>query len=63
MWSGKRYNKKGKIDFEINEGNGKLKYYHDNGKLYLEGEYLNGKENGKVKEYYDNGRLNMKVNI
>ena len=27
------------------------------GKLYFEGEYLNGQKNGKGKEYYDNGKL------
>ena len=42
-WNGRGYNKKGIIDFKINEGNGKRKeynYYDD--KLIFEGEYLNG---------------------
>ena len=32
-------------------------YNYDNGKLYFEGEYLNGERHGKGKEYYDNGKL------
>ena len=37
--------------------NGKWKEYHHNGKLGLEGEYLNGIRIGKWKEYFDNGRI------
>ena len=36
-------------------GNGKVKEY--DGKLYFEGEYLNGKRNGKGKEFYLSGYL------
>ena len=32
-WSGQRYNIIGKIDFEIKEGNGKVKEYNQIGKL------------------------------
>ena len=38
-------------------GNGKVKEYEKYGKLYFEGEYLNGKRNGKGKEYDYNGNL------
>jgi len=47
-WNGKGYNEKGKIEFEIKEGNGKVKEYDKYGELIFEGEYLNGKRNGKV---------------
>jgi len=55
-WNGKGYNKEGKIELEIKEGNGKGKEYDYYG-FKFEGEYLNGKRNGKGKEYYDNGKL------
>ena len=50
-WNGKGYNKEGKKDFEINEGNGNVKEYNDYDELEYEGEYLNGERNGKGKEY------------
>ena len=51
-WNGKGYNKKGKIEYEIKDGNGYIKeYYNDN--LIYEGEYKNGERNGKGKEYYN----------
>jgi len=37
--------------------NGKIKDYHNNGKLEFEGEYLNGKRNGLGKEYNYDGKL------
>jgi len=33
--------------YEIKNGNGKVKEYHDNGKIKFEGKYLNGKKRGK----------------
>jgi len=56
-WNGKGYNKEGKIDYEINKGNGKIKEYYDNGGLKFEGQYLNGKIAGNIKEYYIDGKL------
>ena len=49
-WNGKLYGKDGCIEFEIKDGNGKIKEYYDDGKLKFEGEYLNGEINGKGKE-------------
>ena len=54
-WKG--YNKEGNIDFEIKEGNGKVKIYYLDGILLFEGEYLNGKINGQGKEYDYDGKL------
>ena len=56
-WNRKGYNKGGKIDFEIKEGNGKEKEYYDNGELEFEVEYIRGERNGKGKEYHSNGEL------
>ena len=54
-WNGKGYNKKGKVIYELINGNGKVKEYSDfNNNLLFEGEYLNGKRNGFGKEYYFN---------
>ena len=44
------------MEYEIKDGNGKIKEHYDNGKLLFEGVYLNGERNGKGKEY-DNGNL------
>ena len=54
-WDGKGYDEYGNIIYELNNGNGKVKEYED-GELYLEGEYLNGKRNGKCKQYFE-GKL------
>ena len=54
-WNGKGYDEYGNIIYELNNGNGKVKEYED-GELYLEGEYLNGKRNGKCKQYFE-GKL------
>ena len=56
-WNGQGYNKKGNLEFEIQNGNGQIKEYYDNGKILYEGEYLNGERNGKGKEYYPDGQL------
>ena len=51
-WNGKVYDEKGKIIYELIEGEGKIKEYNiNNGKLIFDGEYLNGIKNGKGKEY------------
>ena len=58
-WNGKGYNIKRIIDFEIKEGNGKVKEYYYNCELKYEGEYIKGERNGKGKEYSDNGKLKL----
>ena len=56
-WNGKIYNENGNLVYEIKNGYGKVKEYHENGVLKFDGEYLNGKRNGKGKEYDWNGVL------
>ena len=56
-WNGKMYNIDGRLDFELYNGNGKIKLYDEIGNLIFEGEYLNGQKSGKGKEYYDDGKL------
>ena len=56
-WTGKGYDFYKKLAYEIKNGNGFIKEYHDNGKLKYEGNYLNGDKNGKGKEYFSNGKL------
>ena len=54
IWSGKGYNKDGKKEFEMKNGNGKGKEYNQySGIIIFEGQYLNGIRNGKGKQYYD----------
>ncbi|MBI5542178.1 MAG: toxin-antitoxin system YwqK family antitoxin [Bacteroidia bacterium] len=36
---------------------GVQKYYHENGKIMIEGEWNEGKESGPIKEYDENGKL------
>ena len=36
---------------------GKWKEYYENGNLFCEGSFLNGKQNGKWYELYENGQL------
>ena len=55
-WNGKGYDENGNIIYELINGNGQIKEYYDNGKLFFEGEYLNGERNGKGKEYFFNGK-------
>ena len=57
MWNGKAYHN-GILDFEIKNGNGKVKEYDVNNSsinnsIKFEGEYINGKRNGKGKEHND----------
>ena len=54
-WNSKGYDRNNNIVYELIEGKGTSKEYHeqnDNAKLIFEGEYLNGKINGKGKEYH-----------
>ena len=59
---GKEYNMEGKIVFEGtfnangNKYTGNYKEYYNNGKLKLEGKYIECYIKGKVKEYYENGK-------
>ena len=46
----------------LNETNGILKEWHDNGQLYLEFSMKNGIKNGICKKWYDNGQLQMIYN-
>ena len=55
-WNGFGYDKKGKITYQLINGNGIIKEYDDDGYLKYEGEYLNGLRNGKGKVYYQ-GKL------
>ena len=43
-WNGKGYDKYGNIIYELNNGNGRVKEYNDDGELIFEGEYLDGKK-------------------
>ena len=56
-WNGKGYNNSGDLEYELNNGSGKVKEYYYTGNLKFEGEYLNGEMNGSVKEYHKNGKL------
>ena len=56
-WNGKLYDFNDNIEYNIQNGKGRIKDYNYDGKLKFEEEYLNGKKNGKCKEYYDNGEL------
>ena len=55
--SGKIYDIKTNMYYDLEKINGLFREYYDNGHLQFEGEYLNGKRNGKGKEYYYNGKL------
>ena len=57
-WSGKGYNEKREIVYQIKDGKGYAKEYNwFNGHLIYEGEYLNGERNGKGKEYNSEDEL------
>ena len=36
---------------------GLLRVWHENGQLWMEGNYVNGKKNGLHREWHENGRL------
>ena len=55
--SGKIFDIKTNMYYDLEKINGLFNEYYDNGRLEFEGEYLNGKRNGKGKEYYSNGKL------
>ena len=50
-WNGKGFGENINIEYEIINGNGKIKEYDYDGYLIYEGEYLNGKRNGRGKGY------------
>ena len=57
-WNGQGYNRQHHLEFELVEGNGKVKeYFSYNGKLQFEGEYKNGEKNGYGKEYNSAGLI------
>ena len=56
-WNGKGFDPNNNIVYELKEGEGFIKEFHENGKLKFEGEYKNGKKNGKGKEYNPGGKL------
>ena len=56
-WNGKGYDNKNNIVYELRNGKGYAKEYHNNGKLEFEGEFLNGQKNGKCKTYNYEGKL------
>ncbi len=47
--NGELYDIKENLIYKLNNGNGSMKEYNDNGQIIFEGEYLNGKRNGKAK--------------
>ena len=56
-FTGKVYDIKGNMSYDLENMNGLIKKYYRDGKIEFEGEYLNGKKNGKGKEYNDDGNL------
>ena len=60
-WTGKGYDQKGNIIYELIDGKGKIKEYCENEDFSYEGEYLNGERNGNGKEYDIKVNLTLKV--
>ena len=57
-WIGKGYDRKGNIIYELKNGKGYIKEYHNyNNVISFEGEFYNGERNGKGKDYYTDGKL------
>ena len=56
-WTGKGYDNEGNIIYELNEENGEIKNFYDNGQLSLEGKLVKGEIKGILKEYDENGHL------
>ena len=57
LWNAKGYNKNevfSNLDFEIKNGNGKIKDFYSDNILKLIQDYKGGKKNGKVFSYYNN---------
>ena len=67
-YSGKGFDEKGKILYEIENGNGFVREYNNDGELVFKGQYINGKRNGKGWEFkgkfliYEGEYLNGKRN-
>ena len=61
IWNGKGYKfNNNEIDFEIIDGNGKIKMYDSSyGNLYFEGNLINGEISGKGKEYKHQGKVSF----
>ena len=57
QWDGKGYSYIGKLVFKVVKGKGHVKKLSVYGKVYFEGEYVNGKKHGKGKEYNYQGKL------
>ena len=55
-WNGKFIDEKNNFS-ELKNGEGIIKDYFTNGKIFFEGKYFNGKWNGKGKQYDSNGNL------
>ena len=56
-WNGEGFYKNGNVNYEVNNGNGKVKEYDNyNGTLIFDGEYENGNKS-RGKEYYCNGKI------
>ena len=57
-WEGLIYNKEENLEYQIKNGNGKVKeIYNDFYKTIFEGEYINGEKNGKFKIFYSYNKL------
>ena len=56
-WTGKGYDKEGNIIYELNEGNGEIKNFYDNGQLSFEAKLEKGEINGIAKEYNVDGHI------
>ena len=52
--NGKGFDLKGKVEYELKNGNGYIKKFNKDNQLIFEGEILKGEINGKVK-WYRNG--------
>ena len=61
-FNGKGYDNKGKIIYELKNGNGKVKEYYKN-QLVFEGEYLNGKINCGVRYNINTKRKELEIDI
>ena len=59
--TGKLYDNNGNFYCDLENANGLIKEYDEEGGLEFEGEYLNGLRKGKVYDY--DGKLYLKVNI
>jgi len=44
-------------EYKNNQRNGRWTYWHENGKIWSEGTFINGKSDGKRTTYFDNGKI------